>query len=272
MNSERGEWRMLHLLSGTWIEKRCQSTSKRLVGMLHKDKSKKCKRRESKENEKCGNNVKAENVTIDGLRAAGAPGKQRVGTGVQRLECRPAYQPWGSTLTFQPRAGVSWVQGLRHGVTMHPRGRHLREGMTLLPTWESHTRNGNSSRHHNTNYLNNNYYQRDNRSCKGRLCKLESERSVDRKRISSQRNRTIEREPAWKAAECAKEPLCAGPSRPTSGKKRNVKSKRTRKAMIVCWAASPHQSEAMKRQQQQLRRKDTVRRQSEELYCTYKWE
>ena len=31
-------------------------------------------------------------------------------------------QPWGSTLTFQPRAGVSWVQGLRHGVAMHPRG------------------------------------------------------------------------------------------------------------------------------------------------------
>ena len=48
-------------------------------------------------------------------------------------------QPWGSTVTFQRNAGVSWVLGLRHGVAMHPRGRHLREGMTLLPTWESRT-------------------------------------------------------------------------------------------------------------------------------------
>ena len=42
----------------------------------------------------------------------------------------------GSTRTFQPIAkqeiGVSWAHGLRHGVTMHPRGRHLREGMILL--------------------------------------------------------------------------------------------------------------------------------------------
>ena len=31
-------------------------------------------------------------------------------------------QPRGSTLTFQPRAGVSCATGLRHGVTMHPGG------------------------------------------------------------------------------------------------------------------------------------------------------
>ena len=47
--------------------------------------------------------------------------------------------PWGSTLTFRRNAGVSWVLGLRHGVTMHPRGRHLRGGRTLLLTWRSHT-------------------------------------------------------------------------------------------------------------------------------------
>ena len=41
--------------------------------------------------------------------------------------------PQGSTLTFQPKAGVSCGIGLRHGVTMHPGGRHLREGMILLP-------------------------------------------------------------------------------------------------------------------------------------------
>ena len=41
--------------------------------------------------------------------------------------------PRGSTLTFQPTAGVSWAHGLRHGVTMHPRGRHLRGVRTLLP-------------------------------------------------------------------------------------------------------------------------------------------
>ena len=42
-------------------------------------------------------------------------------------------QPWGSTLTFQPRAGVSYGTGVKHWVTMHPRGRHLREGMILPP-------------------------------------------------------------------------------------------------------------------------------------------
>ena len=42
-------------------------------------------------------------------------------------------QPWGSNLTFQHDAGVSCGIGLRHGVTMHPRGRHSREGMILLP-------------------------------------------------------------------------------------------------------------------------------------------
>ena len=47
-------------------------------------------------------------------------------------------QPWGSTLTFQPRAGVSCGTGLRHGVTMHPRGRHSREGMILPPHGMTH--------------------------------------------------------------------------------------------------------------------------------------
>ena len=40
--------------------------------------------------------------------------------------------PQGPTLTFQHKAGVSWATGLRHGVTMHPRGRHSREGMIPL--------------------------------------------------------------------------------------------------------------------------------------------
>ena len=45
----------------------------------------------------------------------------------------------GSTLTFQLYAGVPWVQGLRHGVTMHPRGRHLREGRIPWSHGTSHT-------------------------------------------------------------------------------------------------------------------------------------
>ena len=65
-------------------------------------------------------------------------------------------QPWGSTLTFQLHAGVSWVHGLRHGVARHPRGRHLREGMTLLPTCESQHGPMNSCHHiNNHNYHNN---------------------------------------------------------------------------------------------------------------------
>ena len=43
----------------------------------------------------------------------------------------PPSWPQGSTLTFQHNVGMSWALGLRHGLTMHPRGRHLREGMTL---------------------------------------------------------------------------------------------------------------------------------------------
>ena len=58
--------------------------------------------------------------------------KQRVqgfnGLNAAHLSC-----PQGSTLTFQHKAGVPCGIGLRHGVTMHPRGRHLREGMILLP-------------------------------------------------------------------------------------------------------------------------------------------
>ena len=61
-------------------------------------------------------------------------------------------QPWGSTLTFQRHAGVSCVQGLRHGVAMHPRGRHLREDMTLASTWES--RHGTVNNSNNINLHN----------------------------------------------------------------------------------------------------------------------
>ena len=43
-----------------------------------------------------------------------------------RLSC-----PRGSTLTFQHNAGAARVQS--RGVTMHPRGRHLREDRILLP-------------------------------------------------------------------------------------------------------------------------------------------
>ena len=58
--------------------------------------------------------------------------KQRVqgstGLNAAQLSC-----PQGSTLTVQLDAGVSCGTGLRHGVTMHPRGRHSRGVMTLMP-------------------------------------------------------------------------------------------------------------------------------------------
>ena len=49
-------------------------------------------------------------------------------------------RPWGATLTFQLYTGVPWVHGLRHGVTMHPRGRHLREGMIPWSHGKSRTK------------------------------------------------------------------------------------------------------------------------------------
>ena len=52
--------------------------------------------------------------------------------GSNGLNAAQLSHPWGSTRTFQrTQAGVSWAHGLRHGVTMHPRGRHLREGRIL---------------------------------------------------------------------------------------------------------------------------------------------
>ena len=43
-------------------------------------------------------------------------------------------QPWGSTLTFQctPKRGAGAARVLSRGMTMHPRGRHSREGVILL--------------------------------------------------------------------------------------------------------------------------------------------
>ena len=58
-------------------------------------------------------------------------------------------QLWGPTLAFQLNVGVSWAHGLRHGVATHPRGRHLREGMTLLFTCESQHGPVNSGHHVN---------------------------------------------------------------------------------------------------------------------------
>ena len=43
------------------------------------------------------------------------------------------HYPRGSILIYQPSVGVPCGTGLRHGVTMYPRGRHSREDMILLP-------------------------------------------------------------------------------------------------------------------------------------------
>ena len=61
--------------------------------------------------------------------------------------------PQGSTLTFQHNVGVSYETGLRHGVTMHPRGRHLREGMILPPhgTYTHEAREQQQPLHNNHN-------------------------------------------------------------------------------------------------------------------------
>ena len=59
--------------------------------------------------------------------------------GFTGLNAAQLSRPQGSTLTFKPRIGVSWVHGLRHGVAMHPRGRHLRECMSPWSHGKSHT-------------------------------------------------------------------------------------------------------------------------------------
>ena len=128
MNCQKGEWEYLQML--TQCSQRRRNNG--VIGVLNRSYRRKRKW--------YGNGSAGNSGMTDGLRTAGALGEQLTGTGVHRLECRPACQPWGSTLTFQHEAGVSWVHGLRHGVAMHPRERHLREGMILLYAWESHTR------------------------------------------------------------------------------------------------------------------------------------
>ena len=129
MNSNQKEWEGLRLIVD-WYGNRGvsknPSATRNVLGRLCTRQSKKCESRES--------NGDGRHVTIDGLRTAGLPGKQLAGTGVQRFERRPVCQPWGSILIFQHKIAVSWAFGLRHGVAMHPRGRHLREGIILLCT------------------------------------------------------------------------------------------------------------------------------------------
>ena len=53
--------------------------------------------------------------------------------GYNGLNAAQPDQPWGSTLTFQriAKRGAGAARVLSRGVTMHPRGRHLREGRVL---------------------------------------------------------------------------------------------------------------------------------------------
>ena len=82
-----------------------------------------------------------------------------------------------------------------------------------------------------------------------------------------------ERKSIEKVDACPKETLCAGPSRPTSDKKSEVRFKRTREDVTECWAVSPHQSEGPRKQQVNLHgREFTVKCQSGEFYYAYKWD
>ena len=65
--------------------------------------------------------------------AAGAPGSNWPVTGYNGGAGAQLSQPRGSTLIFLFNVGVSCAIGSRHAVTMHPRGRHSREGMIVLP-------------------------------------------------------------------------------------------------------------------------------------------
>ena len=85
----------------------------------------------------CGGTL--DNVHVTGPRQQVLRGYTWQVQGTNGSNSAPPSHPRGSTLTFQREVGVSWVLGLRHGVTMHPRGRHLREDMTLLSTWRGHS-------------------------------------------------------------------------------------------------------------------------------------
>ena len=63
--------------------------------------------------------------TIDGLRTAGAPGNQLAGTGVQRLERRPAWPALG----FDPNLPAQRWRVV--GTWVETRGGHAPEGATF---------------------------------------------------------------------------------------------------------------------------------------------
>ena len=270
MNVSQTEWPLLHVILGkgsTWNgdDGKCRKQSRGMpsgqiqsgdLGMVRT--AKRCPRREAK--------VESNQMTTDGLRTAGAPGNQLIGTGVQRLERRPAYQPWGSTLTFQHRAGVSWVHGLRHGVAMHPRGRHLREGMILLFTWESH--NQAREKQPTTQQQLPQHYYREVESHSGLQLWGRCRDQVTEKRSRNNKGEMMQEGLVKKeAGERAMSQLSAGPSRPTSCEERTVRPTGRKETAIVCWAVSPHQSEASRWQNRRNSEEgNEMRRQPEELY------
>lgn len=71
--------------------------------------------------------------------------------------------PQGSTRTFRHKAGVSWVLGLRHGVTMHTRGR-----LTTWGSYTSKTQHAEVNNKHNTTITT---HRIDAEKCRCRNCR-----------------------------------------------------------------------------------------------------
>ena len=277
MNVSQIEWPLFHVILGkgsTWsgddgnwrfrkqsrgmLSGQMRNGNLGMVGIARK-----CARREAK--------VEDTYMPTDGFRTAGAPGNQLIGTGVQRLERQPAYQPWGSTLTFQHKVGVSWVHGLRHGVARHPRGRHLREGMILLYTWESHTKAREQQPPQQQPLLTQPHdYGKAGRSCRSAKAERVIRRGKGNLGMGSWMC-CLEREIVRREGARATRTLCAGPSRPASGDKGKSEWEKVKGVTTRCWAVSPHLSKARKGSNgNYTRRKVIVRCQPEEFSCAYR--
>ena len=115
-DSRTAEWKLLQLLTG----KTKKSQTAGALNMLHENKSDECGGCEQS-----GLNAEERTETTNGLRAAGALGNQLAGTGVQRLECRPAWPALG----FDPNLPAQCWRVV--GTWFETRGGHAPVGATF---------------------------------------------------------------------------------------------------------------------------------------------
>ena len=143
--------------------------------------------------------------------------------------------------------------------------------MILLLTWDSHTQAREKQPPLQQLQLQQHYYEEVLIQSGSQVWVQYQKKVAETEREKSSENGLCERRDDREREERATTQLSAGPSRPTSCKKREVKPKERKEVTIVCWAVSPRQSVVPWRQKRRIREDgNAVRRQPGELYYIYR--